>query len=172
MSLPPLPYVYEGNGVFRAVGRHAPAVLADALGQGQVVRLVEQEERSEVSHRHEFAWLRTAWQSLPEHLADEYPSAEALRKKALIATGWAIVRDYPCTSRAEAQRLAASLRGEVDEYAVVIVRDDVVRVCRAKSQAKNKMNAADFRASKEAVLGWVSDLLGVEPDQLERARAA
>ena len=82
------------------------------------------------------------------------------------------MKDHPCASKAEAARLARVLQGELDAYAVVIVRDDVVRVCRAKSQARNRMKATEFQASKNDVIRWVADLLGVEPETLTRARAA
>lgn len=172
MSLRPLPYVYEGNGVFRAMGRHALAVVQEQCGQGQVVRLMEQEERSEVSHNHMFAWLAEAWRNLPPHLIDAYPSVEHLRKAALIATGFCTTTDYVCGTNAEAQRWAANLRREVSDYDVVEVRAGVVRVHRARSQKRGAMDKAEFQAAKEAVLGWVANLLGVEPDQLQNARAA
>lgn len=163
MSLaPPLPFTYQGQGVFHALP-HAVAGCAEHYSQGEIVRLAPVEERSEISHRHEFAWLRDAWQTLPDAIMADYPSAEHLRKRALIATGWADIRDYPCASRAEATRLAAALRGELDDYAVVIVRDAVVRVARAKSQARDKMNRADFQASKQAVIEYVAGLLDVSP---------
>lgn len=168
MTAPPIPFAYEGQGVFRALPRFV-GLCAEHYGQGEVVNLAPQEERSEVSHRHEFVWLKEAWQTLPDHIAADYPSAEHLRKRALIATGWCHVRDYPCPSRKEAVRLAAALNAEVDEYTVVIVAEDVVRVCRAKSQARNKMKAADFQRSKQDILEWVSALLGADPEQLSRA---
>ncbi len=166
MILPPLPFMYAGAGMFQAVGRHAQAVLEEQCGQGEVRRLVEQEERSEVSHDHEFAWLGEAFKTLPDHLSGLYRSKEHLRKAALIATGWCHVRDYPTPSRKEADRLAAALTAELDEYVVIQVEDAVVRVCRAKSQARNKMKAADFQASKAAILEWVAALLEVEPEVL------
>lgn len=168
MTAPPIPMVYEGGGVFRALPR-AMNVVEAHYGQGQVESMAPVEERSEVSHRHEFAWLKDAWLTLPERLAGEYPTAAHLRKKALIATGWCDVRDYACASRAEAHRLAATLRGELDDYTVVIVRDAIVRVCRAKSQSRSKMKAADFQASKTAILEWISGLIGVQPEQLSES---
>ncbi len=165
MTAPPLPYVYEGQGVMRVM----PRALAECVahyGQGEVVILAPVEERSEVSHRHEFAWLRDVWATLPESIANDFPSADHLRKRALIATGWCHVRDYPCASKPEALRLAAMLEAELDDYAVVIPRGDVVRVCRAKSQSRNKMKAADFQASKTAIMDWIANLIGVSPEDL------
>jgi hypothetical protein len=170
MTAPPIPCAYY-QGVFRPLGRFADTA-AHHYGEGEIVNLVAHEDRSEVSHRHEFAWLREAWANLPEGLADAYPSAEHLRKRALIATGWCTTQDYVCSSKAEAARWAANLRRETDEHALVIVSEAVVRVHRAKSQARGKMNKADFQASKTAILEWVAALIGVAPEQLTHARAA
>jgi hypothetical protein len=140
--------------------------------EGAVYWLGVEPERTDKTHNHEFAWLTEAWKTLPDHIAADYPNAEVLRKRALIATGWCNVKDYPCASKAEAERLRRTLEAELDAYAAVIVRDDVVRVCRAKSQARNRMKAAEFQQSKTDILRWVSDLLGVAPEALSRARAA
>lgn len=168
MSAPPIPCRWEGDcfrplpGFARTADRHYVV--------GEVSPLAPVLERSEVSHRQEFAWLREAWQSLPEHLSDEYPTAEHLRKRMLIKTGWCTTTDYICATRAETLRWADYLRRELDEYAVVIVRDGIVRVHRARSQSRTAMNKEDFQASKTAILEAVSDLLGVAPATLERQR--
>lgn len=169
MTAPPIPCAYH-QGVFRPLGRFA-AEAARHFGEGEIVNLVIHEERSDVSHRHAFAWLREAWVNLPEGLAEAYASPEHLRKRALIATGWCTTQDYVCGSKAEAVRWAANLRREADEHALVIVKEGVVRVHRAKSQARGKMNKADFQASKDAIMGWIADLIGVTPAELQRSAA-
>ena len=168
MTLSPIPMVYAGGDTFRVSPRFIPKVI-EHFGEGEVVLMAQVEERTEVSHNHEFAWLRDAWATLPESIADDYPSPEHLRKRALIATGWATMRDYVCASRAEATRLAATLKSELDAYALIIASESVVRVCRAKSQSRKAMNKADFQASKEAVLRWVADLIGSTPEQVSPA---
>jgi hypothetical protein len=141
-------------------------ILNAAYGAGELVDLIEHHDRSTATHNHEFAWLKEAWETLPDHLKENYPSAEHLRKRALIATGWCTVRDHVCTTRAEAQRLAVALRGELDAYAVVIINDAVVRVCRAVSQSRGKMHKAAFQQSKTDIINYVADLLSVEPGKL------
>lgn len=165
----PIPLRYNGTG-FDLLPRFQS--LADKhYTIGEVTLMAAQEERSEVSHRHEFAWLREAWASLPENLGEAYPTAEHLRKAMLIKTGWCNVTDYACSSRAEAIRWAANLRREADEYTVVIVSEAVVRVMKPRSQARGKMKAADFQASKTAVLEAVAALLEVSPSVLEKQGA-
>lgn len=136
---------------------------------GQTYRLGEIEERSEISHNHQFAFLKTAWDSLPERMRTEYPSVEALRKRGLIATGFYSVQDYACGSKAEAARWADFLKREVEEYALVVPSESVVRVFRARSQKRSAMNKADFQASKDALMEWVSGLLEVAPGLLAEA---
>lgn len=166
----PVKMRWDGES-FRPVSRQwARAADAEyAIGEERLV--TAEHERSHATHAHEFVWLRDAWESLPEHLAGEYPSEEHLRKRALIATGYCTVKDYVCISKAAARRQAAVLTEELDEYAVVIVSERVVRVLRAESQSRKSMGAERFQKSKTAILDWVSALLGVEPAQLQAIAA-
>ncbi len=166
------PMIYQWNGEAMEPLPRFHNLANSQLCIGQTYRLVEQEERSEVSHRQEFAWLKDAWLNLPEAVASEYPTTEHLRKRALIATGWCTVSDYVCSSAAEAARWAANLRREADEYTLVTVSRSVVRVFKAKSQARGAMGKEDFQASKRDILEWVAGLLDVTPGALEQARAA
>jgi hypothetical protein len=163
--IPPLPFVWTGEGLKPLSSRAADQHYV--IGERYTVAPIE--ERSEVSHRHEFAWLREAHASLPDHLAAEYPTPDHLRKRALIATGFCTTADYVCGNRAEALRWAANMRKEVDEYTLVIVSNTVVRVHKAKSQKRGAMDKAEFQASKTAIIEWVAGLLDVAPDTLARA---
>lgn len=170
MAGAPMPYRWSGDAwvIQPRFQRQADASFAI----GEVRMMVEVQERSEVSHNHEFGWLKDAWLSLPESIANDYPSPEHLRKRALISTGWCTVTDYPCVSRAEAMRWAAFLRKEVDEYAIVQIERTVVRVFKAKSQSRKAMGKADFQASKTAIIEWVAKLLDVAPATLARQTEA
>lgn len=138
---------------------------------GQRYSLVQHEERSSASHNHEFAWLKEAWQSLPEHLAEKFPTSEHLRKWALIRAGYSDSHTITCRSKAEAARIAAFIR-PIDEFAVVIVQGTTVTRYTAKSQSKKAMGAKEFYESKERIMEVVARMLNVEPQELPRARAA
>lgn len=138
---------------------------------GERYRLVPHEDRSEKSHSHEFAWLKSAWQSLPEHLAESYPSPEHLRKRALIDGGFFTEEVIDAGSKAGALRVASYIRGR-DEFAVVIVRGPVVVVRHAKSQSYRSMDRKEFQASKDAVIEIVSNLIGVDPPSPSSREAA
>lgn len=140
--------------------------------EGQLVPVVEQSQRSGKSHNHEFAWLKEAWDSLPDELVDQYPSKEHLRKKGLIAKGHCTMTQHACASAAEAERLEAAITKHVDTYAVVRRRGSVVTVYEAASQSYQAMGKAQFQQSKSDLMDFVGDLLGVDPETLGKQSEA
>lgn len=122
--------------------------------------------RSQASHNHFFAQLADLWLNLPEDQAERWPNAEALRKYALIMTGYRDERTIVASSKAEAQRIAAFVR-PMDETAVVTVKEAVVRVWTAKSQSMKAMGKSDFQKSKDDVLGYVAGLIGVTAQEAQ-----
>lgn len=159
---------YEGEGQFSAPSSHWARQADKQYVVGEVYRLVEHHERSTASHNHYFAAIAEAWLTMPDELVAEYPTAEHLRKKMLVKAGYADERSIVCASKAEAQRVAAFVK-PMDEYAVVLVREAVVRVYTPQSQSHKAMGKRAFAESKEAVLRAIDDLLGItEP----KARAA
>ncbi len=163
------PMYFQWNG--EAMVPRSARAADEAFVIGQYYRMAEVEERSEISHRHEFAFLREAWKNLPDNLAPLYPSPEHLRKRALIASGWYNEQVVDAGSNAVAIRMASIARG-YDEFALISVSDNLVVIRTAKSQSRKAMNKQDWQASKTAILETVSEMLGVDPEQLQNARAA
>ena len=133
--------------------------------------LEEASERSWISHRQEFAWIAEAWSNLPHAVAETFPTPEHLRKAALIATGWRREMIIDAGNATAALRVAAYARGE-DEFAHVVTRGPTVIVRKARSQrmhGHDRMDKAEFQKSKDDILGWISNLIGVEPGQLRGA---
>ena len=167
----PAPAIFEWTGdSFVPLARFQRQCDRDYV-IGERYRLVEQQERSDATHRHEFAWLREAWLNLPEEIADGYPSPEHLRKAALIEAGWFDETIVDAGSNAAALRVASFVRS-LDEFAVVIVRGPLVIRRTAKSQSRRAMDRKDFAASKQAIMEVVAGLLGVATADLQRAEAA
>lgn len=164
----PLDFVWTADKVMRPLNPHA----ADRqYVVGDHYRLDRVEERSEASHRHEFAWLTEAWRNLPEQLADLYPSPEHLRKRALIDCGFYDETVTDVGSNAAALRVMPRFRA-LDDFALVIVRGPVVVMRTAKSQSRRHMKAPEFRASKTAIMDLIASMIGVTPAELGTARAA
>lgn len=171
MTDAPIMYRYEGDGEFAAASSFWASRADKVFVVGEHYKLVEHHERSQVSHNHYFAVIAEAWSNLPDRLLEEFPTAEVLRKKLLIRAGYADERSIVCASKAEAQRVAAFVK-PMDEYAVVTVREAVVRVYTAQSQSVKAMGAKPFQASKQAVLDALDDLLGVERGATAKSEAA
>lgn len=162
---PPIQFQWDGEAMVPASGfwrREADKQFV----VGQRYRMVEENDRSDASHRHEFAWLREAWNSLPDALLDQYPSSEHLRKYGLIAKGHCTMTQHPCVSAAEAERTEASIRRHVDKYAIVRRRGTVVTVYEAVSQSRRAMGAPQFQQSKSDLMDFVADVLGVPVETL------
>jgi hypothetical protein len=161
-----LPFRWSGEVMTPLHPRRADA----AFVIGEVYTLAEVQGRSAASHNHYFAALNDAWLNLPEDKAERFPTADHLRKWALIRAGYRDERSIVCASKAEAQRVAAFLK-PMDDYAVVVVSEAVVTVYTAKSQSVKAMGKQDFQASKDAVLTVLAEMIGVEPAQLGKAAA-
>lgn len=171
MATAPLMLRYEGEGEFRTPSSFWAGRADRDYVIGETYRLVEHHDRSTASHNHYFASIGNAWSNLPDELLEIYPTAEHLRKKALIAKGYRDERTIACASKAEAERVAAFIK-PMDDYAVVTFREAVVRVWTAKSQKMKAMGNRDFQQSKSDVLDFIDDLLGVERGETARSEAA
>lgn len=159
----PQPFRWSGS----AMEPLRPRAADRAYVIGEVYTLETVEQRSGPQHRFYFAALAEAWRNLPDDLAEEYPDAETLRKKALIRTGFHDQRSIVCASKAEARRVAAFVK-PMDRYAVVLVSEAVVRVYTARSQSVRAMGREQFAGSVEKVLEFCASLIGVAPGELAK----
>ena len=140
---------------------------------GERYMLAPYEQRSTATHNHEFAWLHEAWLNLPERYQGETfaQSSEHLRKFALIKAGYSNCQSLPCASKAEAIRVAAYVR-PMDEFSIVTVNGTVVNRFTAKSQSRRAMPGKEFQESKTAIMEVIAQMIGVEPAELGKAKAA
>lgn len=164
----PIPFRWTGAAMEPLSRFHNTVAAQFETGKLYVLSVVE--DRSQKSHNHLFAEIAAVHESLPDELANNWPTPEHLRKAALIRAGFRTVRDYVCATAAEARR-TAMLAEDMDEYAVVEISGTVVRVCRAQSMAWGRMKRADFQAAKDGVFRCIYDLTGIDPSGAE-ARAA
>jgi hypothetical protein len=160
---PPLIFDWSGD----AMVPRLPKIADRYFVVGESYRLVQHEERSQSSHRFYFASINEAWKNLPEDLAEQFATADHLRKYALIRCGYRDERSIVAASKAEAQRVAAFIK-PMDEFAVVTVSESVVTVYTAKSQSTRAMGKKDFAESKNKVLDYVASLIKVSREELEK----
>ena len=159
-------FTWDGENLIPVAPRRADRHLV--IGEKYLIETTE--FRSDPTHKHQFAWLREAWASLPEQYALEpwSQSPEHLRKYALIRTGFCNCETFTCASKAEAFRWASNMRG-MDEYAICQAQDTVVHRFTAKSQSYRAMGKAEFQASKTAILDFIAGLIGTDAKTLEQA---
>ena len=162
----PVNALWDGESLIPT--RHSRHVCDKQFVIGEVYTLECVEDRSSASHRHFFALLKEAWETLPESLSAEFPTTEHLRKRALIMTGHRDEKTLVAASKAEALRLAAFIR-PIDEFSVVAIDGCVVKHLTAHSQSVRAMGKALFQKSKDDVLAYAASLSNSSPEELGRA---
>jgi hypothetical protein len=157
------------NGTLQLLTNRPPE-----LDDGETVIVSIERGRSMTSHRHQFAWVRDAWDSLPEGLHDApwAETPETLRKHALIATGFHQSYTLDCGANATAQRVKAALvSAEAGKYGYAVgrVRGPVVTVWTPESQSIRAMGGKRFQESKTAIIDWIAAQIGVSAEELRGA---
>lgn len=163
----PIESIWDGE-VFRPVSPYWARRADKQFARGEVLRLIDNPERSTNSHNHLFAAVEEAFKNLPPLMAERFSSPEALRKYALVKSGHCYSESVTCPSHADALRVAAFVRGD-DEFAVITVKKNVVTRFRPKSQSRRAMSKEEFQKSKDDVLRVVSEMLGVAKQELSDA---
>ena len=170
MTDQPIYCAWDGEAM-KPVGRTWASRADKQWTVGERYYVEVRQERSAASHSHFFAAVAEAHANLPDALAERFPSADHLRKYALIKAGYCDSDSIVATSKAEAQRIAAFVRPR-EQFAVVTIKEAVVTVYTARSQSMRAMGKADFEASKKAVLDILAQLLGTTAPVLAQAGRA
>ena len=152
------------DGVLVPDGLRIASYCDEAFGEGEVVTMERHEERSTASHNHYFACVQEAWNNLPE-TDERFPTPEALRKWALIRSGYCTENSIVCDTNEQAQ-LVAGFMGN-SEGTIIVVRGTVVKKYTAKSQSVKAMNKDEFQRSKVDVLDTIAELIAVKRKRLE-----
>jgi hypothetical protein len=161
----PIRFIWR-DGVLVPDGPRAARYCDENFGEGEVVMMERHEERSAASHAHYFACIQEAWNNLPE-ADNRFPNPEALRKWALIRSGYCTEASVVCDSPEQARAIAAFMG--YTEGVVIVVRDNVVKRYVAKSQSLKAMNKQEFQQSKDLVLDTIAELIRVKRSKLEKA---
>jgi len=164
---PPLMYKWDGEAMRPLPYFRKQAVAA--FKDGECYRLAETGLRSMQSHKHFFACMHEAWSNLREDQADQFPSADHLRKWALTFTQFCDVHTYQASSNAEALRVGKFISSG-EQYSRVEIDGKRVVHYVPHSQAVAAMpDNRTFQASKSAVLDVLARKLGVTVQQIEAA---
>lgn len=137
---------------------------------GEDYPLAPVENRSMASHNHFFASIQEAFDNLPEAWAQEFPSAEHMRKWVLIEVGFFHLEEHDFDTEKDAKTFASAVRRR-DEYARIKRVGSSVLIKTAKSQDHRSMKKEEFQASKVAVLEYLSEVIGVKRQEIENSAA-
>lgn len=163
-QIQPIAFRWQG-GAMVPVSSAFSSRSARQFAEGEVYVLLPHQPRSSESHRHYFASINDAWQNLPEDVAEQFATPEALRKRALIDCGYFDEEIVDCGSNSVAIRVAA-FTNKRDDFALIFVRDQFVIIRTAKSQSQKAMGKAMFQKSKQDVLDLLASMVGVKPEEL------
>lgn len=148
-------------GIWIEGQEYVPASWADMLQEK-----LREKQRSTASHNHHFAAIADMWANLPQsHAGAPYAaSAKAFRKHGLIQRGFCDVDTIDCETHEIACRVApvvAKNARAAHGYALTIVRGSLVICSTPHSQSYKAMGKERFHESKEAILDWAGQLLGI-----------
>lgn len=158
----PIPCIYEGDGEFRARGARWAGLCDKRFVVGETYLLIEEEQRSIESHRHQFAYLRDVWLNWPEYADLQFVDADDLRKHALIMSGWKIEKKAAFSSNKDATTAMTFAMQQAREYTLFSVSGNVMVALTARSQkmrGPERMTKAEFQKSKTDVLEWIEAYL-------------
>jgi len=160
------PFIFHWDGEAMRPLRRFAHLCDKEFVVGELYPMQVHEDRSTNSHNHYFAALADAFENLPEDELERFRTVEHLRKWALIKAGYRDERTIVLKTKAEAAEIADLVRS-LDSYAVVLVRDNAMKVYTAQSQSARAMDRKTFQESKDKVLDIVADLVGVSRGDLE-----
>jgi hypothetical protein len=114
-----------------------------------------------------FAAVHEAWMNLPEHLERSFINDEQLRKWALVKCGYANEQNMVLDSVSDALRYSNYLtRAQPNSF--VRCEGEALRIWTAKSQAKRSMTPEQFKDSANAVLEFLSAMIGTRVTELRK----
>jgi hypothetical protein len=147
------------------------AQVHDRLGEGQVVNIDLDPERSTKSHNHQFGFVGTAWDNLPENTKHEKwaMNTTTLRKYALIQTGHCDTEMMAMGSETRALRMQAvmsRIATRMEGFAITNIEGTVVYCHTPHSQSLKAMGGERFKRSKQDILEFLANLIGVSPKEL------
>lgn len=141
------------------------------LDVGERVTVEITRARTGQTHRHQFAWVREAWETLPEHVAMQpwAETPETLRKHALIATGYHSKTVLAMESKKAARDVKAAMlatHSTAHGYALGAVVGSILTIWTPDSQSYKAMGRERFNESKRAILEWIAAQIEVSPAAL------
>jgi hypothetical protein len=168
----PVRYCWSGEAMVPTIGFER--IAKQQFTTGHTYLLEESSTRSQQSHSHFFAVVKTVYDNLPEDIDSMWKDAEELRAWALIEAGYSNVAEETFPTKEEAMRAAHfMMRASAAKgiYARVELKGRKVIWRTARSQARKAMSGREFADCKERVFQVLGKLIGVPVEELKREAA-
>lgn len=149
-----------------------PAQVSQSFKEGELYFFKADQKRYWPRHQWFMATIRSCWESLPEHLKEEYPSPDFLRKRMLVLAGYSKITKIRYSSREDAYTTAALISKFMDDYSVIQVDGSTIKIETARSQAikiskdDDLMDNDEFKRSCDNVLDLIAILLGTSRNDI------
>lgn len=157
----------ETDEVLRPADRHRKLCLRQ-FTDGGIYFLGPHGGANSPSDKAYFAQINSVWKTLPEDMAERFPTAEHLRKYALIKCGYHRHEMRTFDSAEDAQKAALMIR-PFERFAVIRAEGCDVHVFTAMSQRRGSgMSDEDRKESQEKVLNWLAESIGVTRSDLRK----
>lgn len=161
----PIMFLWTEDEIMAPLGRMLPLARRQyAIGETYALGPVENIAGS--SRAPLFIAVKNAWNSLPED-DKRFPTEEHLRKRALVAAGWATHRQVVMNTPEDAMKMVAAARA-LDAYAVITVKENVVDIWVAKSIGAGQITAEEWKVVKPRALDFVAEQINTTRTELER----
>lgn len=108
-----------------------------------------------------FAKLRDVHSNLSPRHAQRWPSAEVLRKHALIAAGHCDTMTVAAGSKAAVEPLVEAFKA-MDRYCIVVPSGTVLTIYRARSMSRKHLLRPQFHEVAEKCFAWIESQTGID----------
>ena len=163
-DLRPLTFTWTGRAMVPK-----PTALPLAVNQftpGEEYRLTVEAERNWAFHRAFMATVHEAWTNLPEALAPHFPTADRLRYWALIRCNFADEKTLTLETDTDAELFASFMLSDARDNQHVERIGRTVKIWTAWTMAGSAMSKQEFNDAAQAVMEFLSDLIGVNVQEL------
>lgn len=156
---------YAGNGSFEASSNLDKSVISNNYRQGERVTFSDVKPRSYKNLKWWHAIVKKAWDNLPDHHVERWPTPEHFRKAVLCAVGHSDISNEIYSTKEDALKAITAARFS-DDYLVVFTEGNIATIMKAKSQSYKAQGQKDFKETIDRALQEMSGLLNCDVTEL------
>lgn len=154
----------DGDGAFVPLN---PKKAAKTYNDGDIIYFRSDMARHWPGHQAFMALMNEAWHSLTDEQQEEFKDVDTLRRRLLIAAGFRDLKSIVFENAEDAKTYAVAISQFIDNHTFISIKDKVIVLMKAHSQAMNKMDEVMFRNSCDGVKVELAKLLKCSVEELK-----